>query len=265
MAYRFTDPNPVQFDTTGLELCSNGTLTFYVRGTTTPKNTYNAPDLITANSNPVSLTSAGRASVQVWMDGDYTVLLKDELGATVWSRDIYDPESSGTTIPALVSGQFLTNDGINLDWEAIREVPDPTGSANKVLGTDGANLIWVSQTAIPEPDITNTATSSTIGDGTTNIRFLTGTATGTNAGGRTQTVNVTFASAFSSTPIFVTCTLTNAGNLSTAGNNPSQKITSISTTGFTVVWTMGELDDTRAQYDFNAAVSFSYLAIGAVA
>ena len=265
MAYRLADPNPVFFDTTGLELCSNGTLTFYDKGTATPKATYSNEALSTVNPNPVSINSAGRAAVQIWLGGDYTVVLKDQLGATVWSRDVIDVTSAGTTIPALVSGQFLSNDGINLDWEVVRQVPDPTGSANKVLGTDGSNLIWVNQTAIPDPDITNTSTSTIIGDGTTKVRFLRGTATGINAGGRTQTVSVTFASAFTDTP-FVTVQLTNAASPAVdSANQPSGRVTSVTTTGFTVVWTMGELDDSQSKYNFGAAVTFSYLAVGAVA
>ena len=96
------------------------------------------------------------------------------------------------------------------------------------------------------------------------LRHLVGTATGVNAGGRTQTVNVTFASAFTGTP-YVQCSLTNPAQLATFTNNPSYRISSITPTGFTVVWVMGEIDDSRSEFNFNSAVQFGYLAIGPVA
>lgn len=265
MAYRFLDPNPVYFKTDATAFAANGTLTFYDQGTATPKNTFNSEALTTANPNPVPLDAAGRANVNVWLSGDYTVVLKDSLGATVWTRDVIDVDAGGTTIPALETGKYLTNDGINLDWQTVREVPDPTGSANKILSTDGANLLWVNQQSIPEPDISNTSTSLTIGDGTIRYRILTGTATGVNAGGRLQTVSVTFPSAFTQTPIFVGVTLNNSAALSGFSNQPSARVSSKSTTGFTAVWTMGELDDSQSGFNFNAAVTFEYVAIGQVA
>lgn len=261
MAYRFLDPNPVYFELDGTLIAANGSLQFFNRSTTTPKTTFNSAAMSTANANPVPLDAAGRASTEIWLSGDYTVVLRDDLGATVWTRDVLDSASGGTTIPTLVSGEFLTNDGINLQWDAIRQVPDPTGQANKVLGTDGANLIWENKPAAPTLPITVYSNGIGIGDGTNTFRILQASATGVNAGGRFQTVNVTFPITFTATPS-VSVQLTNASQVSGFGNNPSSRISSVTTTGFTVVWTMGELDDGQSGFDFNAAVSFVYTAMG---
>lgn len=80
MSYRFLDPNPVYFELDGTIIAANGSLTFYDLGTTTPKATYNSSALSIANANPVPLNAAGRASVEIWLSGNYTVVLKDDLG-----------------------------------------------------------------------------------------------------------------------------------------------------------------------------------------
>ena len=77
MSYRFLDPNPVLFDTDGITPCANGSLQFYDIGTTTPKNTFNTSALSVANTNPITLNASGRSPVEIWLGGNYTVVLKD--------------------------------------------------------------------------------------------------------------------------------------------------------------------------------------------
>lgn len=262
MAYRFLDPNPVYFELDGTLLAANGSLTFYDQGTTTPKNTFNAPDLLTANPNPVTLDAAGRASVEIWLGGDYTVLLKDDLGATIWTRDVLDSASGGTTIPALVSGQFLTNDGINLDWEAVRQVPDPSGNANKILSTDGANLLWVNQQTIPEPDIANTTTSITIGDGTTRYRILMGTGTAPSSGTNRTSTTVTFPTAFSAAPIWVDVKVNQVPISPVA--LVATAATSIGTGSFLATFDTADRHFVDGSY-ITSSFPFSWIAIGQVA
>lgn len=265
MSYQILEPGRVFFNLTGLEIAAGGTLTFYEVGTTTPKNTYNAPALSVANPNPLDLDSSGRAEAEVWGTGNYDVLLKDADGATVWTREVNSQVQAGATIPALQDGEFLSNDGTNLSWQPILQVPDPSGSEGYILTVTGGQPQWVAPTEAEEFAITVSGSTMTV-DGTGGkIRQLVGSATGTNAGGRTQTVTVTFSSAFSSTPGYIGCSLTNASQLATYTNNPSWRVSSKSTTGFTVVWTMGEIDDSRSEFDFNAGVQFDYLAIGPVA
>lgn len=74
------------FDLNGDPLAS-GTINFYVSGTTTDKAVYSNSALSASLSNPYSLNSAGRLAVNVYGSGNYTVLVKDSTGATVFSRD----------------------------------------------------------------------------------------------------------------------------------------------------------------------------------
>ena len=265
MSYQLLEPGRVYFNLTGLEIAAGGSLTFYEVGTTTPKNTHSDPALTILNSNPVVLNSAGRAAVEIWGTGNYDVVLKDADGATVWTREVNSQVQAGSTIPALVADEFLTSDGTTLSWQPVLQVPDPSGSENAILTVAGGIPTWIAPAAAEDFDIVVDGNTATI-DGTGGkLRWLVGSATGVNAGGRVQTVNVTFASPFSSTPVIASVQLNNAAALASFTNQPRARVSSVSTTGFTVVWVMGEIDDTQSGYDFSAAVQFSYLAIGPVA
>lgn len=62
------------------------------------------------------LNSAGRPANAIWMTGTYSVVLKNALGATIWTRDPYivgdTPDQTGH------SGEFLTTNGTSLSWGA---------------------------------------------------------------------------------------------------------------------------------------------------
>lgn len=88
MAYRFINPSPQFFTNNGVAIV-NGTLTFYEPGTTTFKNTYPTQALSSPNVNPITLNSVGSSPVEIWMDGEYRVVLKNALGVVVWDRDPY--------------------------------------------------------------------------------------------------------------------------------------------------------------------------------
>lgn len=264
MSYQLLEPGRVFFNLPALEIAAGGSLTFYEVGTTTPKDTWSDPALTVLNSNPVGLDSAGRSETETWGDGNYDVVLKDADGATVWTREVNSQVVAGATIPALEADEFLTSDGTTLSWQPVSQVPDTTGSEGAILTVAGGIATWVAPAVAEDFDIVVDGNSTTI-DGTGGkLRQLVGSATGVNAGGRTQTVSVTFATAFTNTPA-VFCSLKNASALATFTNQPSWRISSVSGSGFTVVWVMGEIDDTQGGYDFNAAVSFDYLAIGQVA
>lgn len=250
------------------QLLAGGELRFYEAGSVTPKAVYGDEALSVNNGATIDLDSSGRPNVDVWGDGAYFVEAYDALGAKQGEADdVSIPGAGGLTIPSLSgnNGKFLTTDGSVLLWNAIREVPDPTGQGGKFLSTDGTLLLWQSTPTPPtppQPNVDVTGTGVSINDGSQKVLLQCGSATGTNSGGRTQTVNVTFATSFSAPPIFIVCTLTNPSGLSPYGNQPSPKIPSKSTTGFTVVWVMGELDDSNSGWNFNAAVDFDYFAIG---
>lgn len=87
MAPRFNNPFPQFFDSTPT-VYSGGALHFYAAGTSTPLDTYSDAALLTANTNPVVLNSAGRSAVDIYLqDLAYKVVLKDADGSTIWTAD----------------------------------------------------------------------------------------------------------------------------------------------------------------------------------
>lgn len=68
---------------------AGGSLTFYLTGTTTPENTYTTEALSIANSNPVTLNSAGWPATDIFLTPGtkYKVVLKDSSGNTIWTVD----------------------------------------------------------------------------------------------------------------------------------------------------------------------------------
>lgn len=142
MSFRFFQPGTTFLTNTG-EVLAGGSLTFTDSGTTTPRTTWSDPAMTVPNPNPVPLDGAGRPSVDIWGDGNYRVKLSDSLGATLVTLDnVSGPV--GIPSPTLQAGKFLTNDGTNVSWAVIRQVPDATGQPDGyVLTTDGAgNTAW---------------------------------------------------------------------------------------------------------------------------
>ena len=272
MAFRLYDPNPVWFATDGVTPCANGTLeTFEDEACTTPYATFNSSDLDVPNATTLTLNAAGRAAVEIWSGDPFWARLKDEDDVTVWTREITSGVPAGLVLPDLDPGEFLTGDGAGgYAGEVLLQLPDPTGSADYmvVVNADGDGYELQVQPEAPEApelDITIASGSLIVGDGVADskMRLLCGTGTGTSAGGRTQTTSVTFpADAFSAAPTIFVPVLTNASGLSPDGNVPIPRVTVLSATGATIVWTMGELDDSQTDYDFNTGVAFMWLAMG---
>ena len=203
MTFQFYNPAPVLWTLNALEPAAGGSLQFYAIGTTTPKNTFSDFAKTTPNANPVPLDSAGRPETPLWLDGDYSVTLRDSTGATIDTFDLRDPATGGTTIPSLVSGQFLTNNGTSLSWTTIRQLPDPTGQSGKVVTTDGANFLFTNLPAPPELPVTISSTGLVIGDGTKKLRIVTGTDTAPGTGTNRTSKNVSFGVTFLTPPIWV--------------------------------------------------------------
>lgn len=76
---------PFYLSDAGAPLAS-GLLYTYDAGTSTPKTTYVDSAGLTANTNPIVLDAAGRASIYLG-EGGYKLVLKDSLGNTLWTRD----------------------------------------------------------------------------------------------------------------------------------------------------------------------------------
>jgi hypothetical protein len=261
-AFRPANPLVVYVDNTFQPL-AGGELRFYDTLTETPKSVYSDSALSVNLGNEVTLDSAGRLPSDVWGSGVYRVRLYDADGVLVDEADpVQEEGGAGASIPSQSgnSGKFLTTNGSSLSWASVREVPDPSGNANKVLSTDGTSLSWIAKPAdgaAGTSDVSQTTTEFSVND----MYVLSGTGTGTNLGGRTQAATVVFATPFTTTPVWIGIQVTNS-SLSSGTNMPSWAIPTSSTTGFTVNFTMGEIDDSQSQYNFNAAVTFKYVAIG---
>lgn len=206
MAYRFRDPSPVFENLLGLRNAPGGQWFFYELGTTDPKDTYQNYDLSgTPNTNPITLTSAGRFPVPVWLDGNYTVELKAADGSSIINPTDIRPEiAPGLAIPDPTghSGEYLTNDGSTVQWSGvIWNLPDPTGSAGYMLvvSSDGTDYILQPQPTppeIPDPEIVINDTApysfrAGVSDDTTKYIAMYGTGQApANLSGRTTSVTI---------------------------------------------------------------------------
>lgn len=210
---------------------AGGSLLTYETDLSTPKITWADPDKATPNPTTILLTAEGRTETDVWGEGEYGLVLKDADGVTIWTRNnVQAGGDPGQTIPDLSGnvGEFLTNDGSNLQWAAIREVPDPTGSADYILSTDGTNLLWIPQPEVEQPDIEVGTTSVIVGDGSgERFAIQTGSFTIPSAASRTSTTNITFGVAFTKILAVVPMASTYAVNEYGAG-------ATITAEGFTV-------------------------------
>lgn len=244
------------------QLLADGYLKFYEAGTTTPADVFGDKALTVNNGPTAELDGSGRLVDPVWGDTDdsYFVELYDANDVKQGEEDdVEAPGGAGQTIPVPDTGEFVTGDGTQFLVATIRELPDMTGQAGKTLTTNGDAALWDDgpEDGADADNVGNTTTEFYVGD----MFTVMGSATGTNAGGRTQDVEVTFPTAFTSTPLSIKVFPTSAA-LSTWGNMPSVAIIAKSTTGFTVRFTMGELDDSQAGFDFNAGVPFTWEATG---
>jgi hypothetical protein len=269
-AFQFYNPAPVFLDLLGLGILDGGSLTFYDLGTTNPRNTWSDPALAVGdlNPNPVPLDSAGRANAPIFLSGEYTVVCKDSLGATIWSRNIIPGGDTALTIPALQTGKFLSNDGTNLIWQSILQMPDATGSTGQYPVTNGGGgytLQDVPDVTPPDPEIEVTATTFQAGVSTdaTKMWFKRGTGSAPSSGTKFTSVTISFSPSFDSLwgviIIPMNTSATPAGAMPTwsvsgyVPGNPS--------TGVTVNFNIPD-DDSTSNWKFNAAVDFAYIAIG---
>jgi len=150
----FTEPSPQYRDASG-NVCAGGSLKFFASGTLNAQDVFSDSALATNIGATVPLGSDGRATsgtstITVYLDDSlqYRAQLFDANGAKQWDVDQINPQAAvGNTIPALVNGYFLSNDGSQLLWDLIRQLPDPTGQSGKVLTTDGTGFSWIAKPA----------------------------------------------------------------------------------------------------------------------
>lgn len=268
-AFRILDQAPVYFDEEGKPV-ENGEVRFYETGTTTAKAVYGNKALNVNLGSVVGLGSDGRLESDVWGDGAYRVRLYRDDGTMVPGSERDNVEisgGSGSSLPALVPNGFLTSDGAVLSWQTIQQVPDPTGSADKVLSNDGTNVFWktVANPVAPDPQIVVTTAKMQAGvsTNTTKKLFQTGTGSAAASGNKATSANVSFPEAFTALE-HVGVTITNNA-VTSSGAVPKITVTTSSGTGFTVNFsttTGGTSADNFSGSNIINAVPFTWFAIG---
>lgn len=272
-AYQFLNPAPLFFNIPGTDpLSDGGNLYFYDEGTTNPRDTWSDPalDVPHLNPNPVPLDASGRSTVAIWLDGSYSVELRDSNDDLVWSRDVRSDVAPGLSIPALVADFFLSNDGSNLAWvDPIGAIfPDPTGSVDYILSTDGNNIFWIPQPEIPEPEqpeivVTAASVLTAFQAGTSEdetkffAQFGTGSAPASNA--KTTSLAVVFTTPFATLPYVMVSNTT--GYVNGGDTQPTVAAVGVSTTGFTAQFST-QLGEGNPDSNIVVAVNFGYAAFG---
>jgi len=257
MSGRFYDPNPVYFDLLSNQPVAGGFLQFYNQGTTAPKMTWSDQALTIPNANPVPLDSSGRANVNIWLSGSYSVRLTDSLGAVIWTRDVNDGSVGNSAFPTLEAGKFLTNDGSVVQWAEILQLPDPTGADGKVPVANGGVYVLQSFPSYPTvPVVTDNSVK------TGNIVDQWGTATMPASGSKTSNVTIAFPQPYVSIPNV------NASISRGVGVVPAGFLGVLSciptTTNVTIDWSLDEAQ-VGTEYNLVTPIPIAWRAIGKVA
>ena len=271
MSYRFPDPNPVLISLLGTESAADGTLQFYDYQTTTPKATYSDRDLTIPNANPVELDASGRAETEIWLDGEYTVVLRDADNTVIWTRDVVPEVSPTTTLPdpTTLPGGTVKSNGTGYELELELALPDPTDSAGQMVVVNGDGTGYNLQPQpeppeIPDPEIVVSTSPASfragVSDNTTKFFIQTGSGSAPASGTENTQVDVTFSEAFAAAPWYIGIEQTHNG-VTSLGAVPQDCITARSTTGFTVRFSTEENSDFSG-WNITSNVPFNYVAIG---
>ena len=253
-AFRILDPSPVYFLLDGVTPAVGGRLEFYEAGTTTPKDVFGDEGLTVNNGSTIAIGTDGRAVDDIWGDGSYRVRLYAVDNTEVFDRDNVEiPGGTGTAIPALQSGKFLSNDGAVLEWADILQPLDPSGQSGKILGSDGTSLVW---TALPTSSQTVTSTKIVLGAAT----LQWGSGTMPASGNTTASVAVSFSPSFSGLPYHVGVTGGTGSGATSSGGLLILSAGSRSASGFTACADTNGLGSGSG--GITSAVPFTWFAIG---
>lgn len=253
-AFRILDQAPTYLDLLG-NLCSGGYLAFYQAGTTTPANVY-GDEALTVNLGPtVAIGTDGRTVTDVWGSGTYRVRLYTAANLLVFDRDNVQVPGGGLTIPALVNGYFLSTDGSVLIWQPVRQVPDPTGEAGKLVGSDGTNAIWQTLASLNIPTATLTAGKMVLGP----FLIQWGIGSAPSSGTTTTSQAITFGQPYSATPA-VMVQPTGVSSLSGAWSAIPTPL-GPSASGFTAYFNSNSTIPGTG--NFTSAQPFNWIALGA--
>lgn len=246
---------------------AGGQVAFYETDLTTPKVTYSDPGLTTPNPNPVPLDAAGRPQNDIWGSGQYGAVLKDAAGVVLETRNhIQSGADAGFVIPPLETGKFLTNDGSNVAWDVVEQVPDPSGHSGNVLYSDGSLAYWGPLPGTPtptQPDIVVGEKSFQAGtsDNANKFLILMGSDTAPASGSSSTSKSVSFAEEF--TTLLGVFTEITATSYNTVGFFASTGVTGKSTTGFTFnAQVSAHQGGSGHDANINSSVPFDWVAFG---
>jgi len=131
---------------TGAPLAS-GTVTFYIPGTTTLKNTWSNSSQTILNTNPVVLDSGGRAVI--YGSGAYRQVVKDQNGNVIWDQLTSDTSSAsnlgwGATSSGTANAQTIsTGTFTGVDGQTIYFLAGYTNNASMTLNVNGTGATGV--------------------------------------------------------------------------------------------------------------------------
>jgi hypothetical protein len=215
-------PNAKQqfLDASGVPLAL-GTVTFYIPGTTTPKDTWQDNQQAAKNANPLPLDAAGRALI--FGVGDYRQIVKDSNGVTIWDQVTSAPPSvpdvTGVTATAVAAAATATTQaGISATQATL---------ATKQAGAAAISAVTINSypnsaaTNVPKGAISFSFTAGTGGTNSINnlATFTGGTLTNNPVilydvvGAVVTNVRMTFGGLYigSATPTMPTVVLANGG------------------------------------------------------
>jgi hypothetical protein len=150
--WQFCDQNGVPY--------AGGSVTHYYPGGTAPKDTYQDSAATILNDNPITLDSAGRATI--FGIGEYRQILKDSLGNTIWDSDTVGFIAADVVSTALV--YVLDGGGLALTTGVKGDLYIPfacTITACTLLADQSGSLvvdIWKDVYANYPPTIADTIT-----------------------------------------------------------------------------------------------------------
>ncbi|MCP4988370.1 MAG: hypothetical protein GY928_20660 [Colwellia sp.] len=171
---------------------ASGNVHFYEPGTTTDKTVYSDSNGNTALSNPVTLDSAGRASI--WINGYYKCVVKDSANTTIWTTDN-------------VSSQYYRS-GVEFEWVDQSDVLTFVSATQFTVPTDKTDTYHVGRrirTVVASGTIYGTISAASAGGApvVTTVTIIFDTATQMDSGLSSVAVGVisNLVSSVSSLPV----------------------------------------------------------------
>jgi len=174
-----SDGNPLAF----------GKLYTYETGTTTPKVTFKGEGAAVPNTNPVILNGEGYADI--YLDGSYSMILKDADDVEQWSEDPVTSPLEASQLPiateliqgiiAIATAAEMTTGTNDTKAATAKKIKDLLGAAAYLaVGTSNGQLVLKENILALVPDASETvkgiverATQAEADAGTDDERFLT--------------------------------------------------------------------------------------------